>query len=194
MSRVCRRACSAAAVCSASASSAEASRNAVSVWLSSGWGPVAPLEGLGEADAAVQLAVRPVEVVPGVGGGREVVEDPLALDVVLEPAAEPRPGAGERLVRYLEDSVVAGDEPGLHEPVDELVLIGGGDDLSAGDAGADGLALLSGGDEPEEEVVQRLALSGLEVVVELLGGLGDRTPDPARALVAGDGQRASFAP
>ncbi len=193
MSRVCRRACSAAAACSASASSAEASRNAVSVWLSVGVGAVAPLEGLGEADAAVELAGRPAEVVPGAGGRTEVVEDPLALDVVLEPAAEPRPGAGECLVRDLEDSVVAGDQPGLHEPVDELVLSGCGDDLSAGDAGADGLALLSGGDEPEEQVVQRLALSGLEVAVQLLGGLGDRAPDPAGGLVAGDGQGASFA-
>ena len=176
------------------------------------------------------------------------MEDPLALDVVLEPAAEPWPGAGERFVGDLEDSVVAGDEPGLHESVDELVLVterwcrircpstsssshprsrgqarasaswaisttpsslvtrrvrtsrstssswsGGGDDLAAGDAGADGLALLSGGDEPEEEVVQRLALSGLEVAVQLLGGLGDRAPDPAGGLVAGDGEGASFA-
>ena len=41
--------------------------------------------------------------------------------------------------------------------------------------------------------MQRLALSGLEVAVQLLGGLGYRTPDAAGGLVAGDGQGASFA-
>ena len=193
MSRVCRRACSAAARSSASASAALASRNAVSVVVELGVGPVAPLEGLGEADAAVELAGGSAEGVPGVGGGGEVVEDPLALDVVLEPAAEPRPGAGERLVGDLDDAVVAGDQAGPDEPVDELVLVGVGDDLAAGDAGADGLALLSGGDQPQEQVVQRLALSGLEVAVQLLGGLGDGAADPAGGLVAGDGEGASFA-
>ena len=41
--------------------------------------------------------------------------------------------------------------------------------------------------------MERPALVGLEVAVQLLGGLGDGAADPAGGLVAGDGQGASFA-
>ena len=112
ISRACARARSAALRSSASARPRAASRNSP---LGLGEGGVrvgAPVQRPGQPDAAVELAVGAAEGVPGVGGGREVVPDPLALDVVVEPAAEPGPGAGERLVGDLEDAVVAGDQPG----------------------------------------------------------------------------------
>ena len=154
--------------------------------------PFLPLQGLGEADASVQLAGWATQGVPGLGGGGEVVQDPLALDVVLQPAAEPRPRAGQRLVCDLDDAVVAGDQPGSDEPVDELVLGGMGDDLAARQPGSDRFAFGAGGDEAEQEVVQGAPLVGVELAVQGLGGLRDRSADPAGGLVAGDGEGPPF--
>ena len=122
--------------------------------------PFLPVQGLGQPDAAVQLAVRATQGVPGVGGGGEVVQGPLALDVVLEPAAEPGPRAGQRLVCDLDDAVVAGDQPGSDEPIDELVLGVIGDDLAARQPGSDRFAFDAGRDQAEQEVVQGGRWSG----------------------------------
>ena len=73
-----------------------------------------------------------------------MVQDPLALDVVVEPAAQPGPGTGEGLVGDLEDPVVAGDQPGLDEHLDQLVVLGVGGDQAPRHPGADGLALGAG--------------------------------------------------
>ena len=154
--------------------------------------PFLPLQGLGEADASVQLAGWAPQGVPGLGGGGDVVQDPLAFDVVLQPAAEPRPRAGQRLVCDLDDAVVAGDQPGSDEPVDELVLGGMGDDLAARQPGSDRFAFGAGGDEAEQEVVQGAPLVGVELAVQGLGGLRDRSADPAGGLVAGDGEGPPF--
>ena len=151
-----------------------------------------PLQGLGEADASVQLAGWATQGVPGLGGGGEVVQDPLAFDVVLQPAAESRPRAGQRLVCDLDEAVVAGDQPGSDEPVDELVLGGMGDDLAARQPGSDRFAFGARGDEAEQEVVQRAPLVGVELAVQGLGGLRDRSADPAGGLVAGDGEGPPF--
>ena len=122
------------------------------------------------------------------------MQDPLAFDVVLEPAAEPGPGAGEGLVGDLDDAVVAGDQAGPHEPVDELVLVrvrwrpGG---VGPGRAPA----------RPRCRVRRAGAAGrgaacagpGSRSPYSVLGGLGDGAADPAGGLVAGDGQGASFA-
>ena len=154
--------------------------------------PVLPLQGLGEADASVQLAGRAPQGVPGRGGGGDVVQDPLAFDVVLQPSAKPRPGAGQRLVCELDDSVAAGDQAGSDEPVDEFVLGGVGDDLAARQPGSDRYAFAARGDEAEQEVVQGAALVGVELAVQGLRGLRDRSADPSGGLVAGDGQGPPF--
>ena len=152
-----------------------------------------PLQCLGEADASVQLAGWAAQGVPGLGGGGEVVQDPLAFDVVVQPAAEPGPRAGQRLVCDLDEAVVAGDQAGSDEPVDELVLGGMGDDLPARQPGADRFAFGAGEDEAEQEVVQGAPLVGVELAVKGLGGLRDRSADPAGGLVAGDGEGPPFA-
>ena len=53
-----------------------------------------------------------------------MVPDPLALDVVVQPAAQPRPGPGERFVGDLEHPFVAGHQPGADQLLDQL-LVGG---------------------------------------------------------------------
>ncbi len=78
-----------------------------------------PLQGLAQPGPPVQLAVRPAEQVPGVGRGAEVVQDPLPLDVLLEPALQPGPGARQRLVGDLDDPGVTGDQARAHQQVDE---------------------------------------------------------------------------
>ena len=76
---------------------------------------VAPVEGVGQADAAVQLALGAAHRLPGVGGHGQVTQDALAFDVVVEPAPQARPGAGHRLVRELHHSVVARHQPRADE-------------------------------------------------------------------------------
>ena len=81
-------------------------------WGEVGVGTVLPVEGLGEADAAVELAVGPAHAVPGVGGEGEVAQDALTLDVVVQPGLQAGPGPGERFVGQLDGLVVAGHQPG----------------------------------------------------------------------------------
>ena len=75
-----------------------------------GLGLPPPLECLGEARAAVQLALGPAHGVPGVGRRRQVPQDPLPLDVLVEPGREARPGARQGLVRDLRRVLVGRDE------------------------------------------------------------------------------------
>ena len=101
-----------------------ASRKSRSVGVRSAPDCCSPVERLGEADAAVQLAVGPAHRVPRVGGGGEVAEDALALDVVVEPALQARPGPGQRFVGELDGVVVAGHQPGGDEQLDEPLVVG----------------------------------------------------------------------
>ena len=119
ISRACARARSTAALTLGLGVVARAASRNSPLGLGEGGAAAAlPLQGPGQPDAAVQLAVWAPQGVPGVGGGGEVVQDPLAFDVVVEPAAQPGPGAGQRLVGDLDDAVVAGDQPGADEPLD----------------------------------------------------------------------------
>ena len=95
-----------------------------------------PVQRSRQPDAAVELAVGASEGVPGVGRAAEVVPDPLALDVVVEPATQPRPGPGERLVGDLEDPLVAGHQPGADEHLDQLLVVPVGGDQPARHPGA----------------------------------------------------------
>ena len=137
----CRRACSSAACSSVCDDRLLAARKSSSVAVSVGGRAFLPVQGLGEATAAVELAVGAAEAVPGVGGDGEVVQDALAFEVVVEPAAQPRPGAGQRFVGELDDAVVAGDQPRGHQQVDHRVVVGAGDDRAAAAAGCGRLAV-----------------------------------------------------
>ena len=117
---------------SARSRSALVSRNVCSVGVRSGLRLVAPVESLGEPYPAVQLAVGPAHRVPGVGGDREVAQDPLALDVVVEPAAQAGPRPGECLVGQLDRSVVARHQPGRDEQLDQPLVFAIGGEQCAG--------------------------------------------------------------
>jgi hypothetical protein len=145
-----------------------------------GRGPVAPLDGLVEADAAVQLAVGPAHGLPGVGGGGEVAPDALPFDVVVQPAPQPGPRSGEGFVGELDDVLVADHEPGGDELLDNLLVLGVGGDGTAGYPGPHGLALGAGCHEPQQQVPHDGALVGGCLFVELFGGLGHGATDAAR--------------
>ena len=156
-------------------------------------GALAPLERSCEAGAAVELAVRAAHGVPGVGPAREVAEDALALDVLVEPALQPGPGPGQGLVGDLDDAVVAGDEPGADQPLDELVVGGVGGHGAPGHPAADALPIGARCDQAQHQVVDQRTLVGRDLLVERLGRLGDRPADAASGAVAVHGERASLA-
>ena len=156
-------------------------------------GGMAPFLGLGQPGPAVELAGGAAQGVPRVSRTDQVVADPLPLDVVVQPAAESGPGAGEGFVGDLDQAFFAGDEAGGDEEVDEVVLGGLGGDQSAGEPGADRFGGGSGRDQAEEHVAQQVAFGGVDLLVEGLGGLGDRALDAAGGLVAGHGQGVGLA-
>ena len=63
-----------------------------------GAGARPPVQRAGQPDATVELAVRPAQAVPRIRRRAQVVQDPTAVDVVLQPSAQARPGSGEGLV------------------------------------------------------------------------------------------------
>ena len=150
--------------------------------------PDLPVMDAGQPHPAVELAVRTPHGVPGVGSGREVVQHPLALDVVVQPAAQAGPRPGERLVGDLEDPVVTRDEPGGHEHLDQPLPLGVGRHDPAGHPDPDGLPPRPRRDEPEHQVPQGVPVPDLDMGVQPLGGLGDGTVDASRGAVAVHGE------
>ena len=74
-----------------------------------------PVERRGEPGAAVELGRIAVGVLPFGGGVDQVLVKAPALGVLLEPAAQPRPLAKQRLVGDLDGALVDGDEPAVGE-------------------------------------------------------------------------------
>ena len=155
---------------------------------------VVPLQQAGQAHSAVQLAVRSAHRVPGVRGAGEVVQDPLALHVVVEPPAQARPLSGQGLVGEGDVAVVAGEQPRPHQQLDESLLLGTGHDPVPGDADPRGLALGTGGHQSHEQVAELVALLERHVDVHRLGGLRDRATHTPGGEVPVDGEGATFAP
>ena len=132
--------------------------------------------------------------IPGVGGEGEVPQDALALDVVVQPGPQAGPRPGQRFVGQLDGLVVAGHEPGSDQELDEPFMLGVGGDGAAGDAAAHRFTVRGGGHQAQEQVAQQRSLFGGNLVIHLLGGLGDRATDPAGLPIAVDGERAALAP
>ncbi len=100
----------------------------------------------------------------------------------------------KRFVGQLDGVVVAGHQPGVDEQLDEPFVLGVGGDGAAGDAAAHRFAFRGGGHQAQEQVAQQRPLFGGNLVVHLLGRLGDRAADPTGVVVAIDGERATLAP
>ncbi len=152
-----------------------------------------PLEGVRQAPAAVQLALGAAHGVPGVGGATEVAQDSLALDVLVEPAPQAGPGPRQRLVGELDHTVVAGDEPGSYEQLDELIALGVGSHGSAGHPESERLPVGARCYQAQQQVAQQRPLLGGNLLVERLGRLGHRTADAAGGAIAVHGERSSLA-
>ena len=71
-----------------------------------------PVERRGEPGAAVELGGIAPGVSPLAGGADQVVVKAAALGVRLEPAAQPRPLAKQRLVGDLDRALVDGEQAG----------------------------------------------------------------------------------
>ena len=116
-----------------------------------GVGPLPPLRGAGEPGAAVELAVRAVHRLPGVRGAGQVSEHALPVDVVVEPAAQPRPDPDQRLVGDLDGVPVDAHQPCCDELFHEsLVLVVGGH-LRPGHPRSHRVAVLGGHHEPQQQ-------------------------------------------
>jgi hypothetical protein len=74
-----------------------------------------PIERRGEPCAAVELAAVTRSLLPVARRTGQVLVQAAALRVLLEPAAQSRPFAQQRLVRDLEGLVLCGDEPAAVE-------------------------------------------------------------------------------
>ena len=92
------------------------SRNARSVASSSASCVGRPVERGGQPRAAVEAAGVARVAVPGARGLAERAMQAAALRVLVEPAAQPRPLAQERLVRDLDRAVADRQQPALREP------------------------------------------------------------------------------
>ena len=153
---------------------------------------IAPLQRAAEPGAAVELALGAAHRVPRVRGTGQVPEDPLPVDVVVEPAAQPRPHPHQRLVGDLDRVPVDAHQAGVDELLDQVSMLVVGSDLRAGHAGAHRVAVLGGHDQAQQESAEAIALGLVHRVVQALGGLGHGGPDPAGRPVAVDGQRRSL--
>src|SRR5262249_3467380 len=143
---------------------------------------------------AIELAVLEAECGPVLGGQRETVPHPLSLEVVLQPVAQPRPGAYDGLVSELDHAVVAGHQPRADHQVDETVLLLCHDHLVTRYPATDRLAFGPRHDQPEHELAQQRALVLADLPVQLFGRLRNRATDAARRLVPADGQGAALVP
>ena len=123
-----------------------------------------------------------------------MLEDPLPLDVLVQPSAQSGPFTGQRLVRDLHVALVAAEQPRVHELFDEPVVCLVQRQLAARDAGADRPAVVAGGHQAEQHVAQVSPLALVEPDVETLGGLRHGVLDPAGAPVALDRERGSLTP
>ena len=150
--------------------------------------------GLGEAGAAVELALRTAHRIPRLRRGDEVAEDALPLDVVVEPAAQSRPDPHQRLVGDLDGLAIARHEALRHEHLDQPLVVRVDRQAAPRNAAAHRRAVAAVADEPQQQVLQQRPLFGRQPLVDRLGRLCDRTADAASRAVAGDGEGAPFAP
>ena len=89
-----------------------------------------------------------------------MVPGSLALDVVVEPAAQPWPGAGEGFLGDLEHPFVAGHQPRADEHLDQLLVVPVRGDQAARGLGAHRFTTDARGDQPKYQVPQLAALVG----------------------------------
>ena len=172
-----------------------ASRNCVLGGVELGLVRAAPLECGREPRTAVELAAVAAARVPVARRLGEVALQAPALGVLLEPAAQTRPLAQQRLVGDLDRSGADGQQPALGEdvehPRDPLAALRL--ELVQRHAPADDRPVLALVGEAEQERARDLPLRRLQAAERVLGEPRDRAFDAARAAVGGELQLAAAA-
>ena len=120
-----------------------------------------------------------------------MAQDAHTFDVLVEPIPQSRPCPRERLVSHFDRLAVAREQPRTDEVLDELVVRRFVRQQVAREARPSRLAAVERGHQPQQEIAQFQTLAGVDVCVERLGGLRDRTADAARFAVCSDGHRAA---
>ena len=126
--------------------------------------------------------------VPRVGGTGEVSEEPLPVDVVIEPAPQPGPHPDQRLVGDLDRVAVDAHQPGLDQLLHQPAVCVVGRHLVPRHPGSHRVAVLGRHHQPKQQAAEPGALGVVHRVVQRLGRLRDGVLDPAGRLVAVDGQ------
>ena len=117
------------------------------------------------------------------------------LAVAVDPFVQPGPYGDQRLVGEVDGVVVEGDQPGPGQPVQDDGRVAGAVGVEFGATGgtAGVVAVLARDDQPQHHSAGEPGLLRRKAAVEVLGGLGDRTPDAAGGLVPLEAQRAAAA-
>ena len=158
-----------------------------------------PLERLLQSHAAIQKSRVAAEPLPLLRRRAELAPQPQALAVLVEPVAEGRPLADQRLVGDLGRLLVQRDQTGLGQDLqhraDGRFLVGTPRQLGDRRPPAGILrALAQLGQLDEDAPGDRLLRACQTVSEHPLGGLGEGTLDPARRGVAGQRQPAPAPP
>ncbi len=192
ISRACRLACSAAARSSASARSAPASRNSRSVAVRSGCGRSCHSRAWARRTPRYSsLGGRPRESQASAVAERWCRIRWPSTSSSSQPRSRGQARASASWAISTTPSSLVTSRVATSRSTSSS-WAGSGDDLAARQPGSDRFAFGAGGDEAEQEVVQGAPLVGVELAVQGLGGLRDRSADPAGGLVAGDGEGAAL--
>ncbi len=155
------------------------------------FGPVPLAEGLAclrQPYPPVQRARVTVQLGPGVGGFRESAVQAEAFAVLLDPAAQPGPGADQGLVGQLHGVAVDGQQALTDQAFEHVGGGGVGVQLGAGDRAPGVLGAVAGLDQAQQQGPGRGGLGGGAAGVGGLGGVGDGAVDSADGLVGGEGE------
>jgi hypothetical protein len=154
-----------------------------------------PVQGAGQPHPSVQLSGVAAGLVPFAGGTDEVAVQRPTLDVVLQPAPQPRPLAQQRLVGYLYGVLALGEQPlvgqGVQHRPDTLVTALG--ELVEGHPASDHCLALARPDQPQEDPTSGVLVVGVELLPGPFGQPSHRAVHPSGLLVGGQGQGAAVA-
>ena len=118
-----------------------------------------------------------------------------ALDVLLQPAAQPWPFAQQRLVGHLHAVLALGEQPLVGQGVQHrpAPLVTGRGDLVERHPAADHRLALARPGQPQQDPAGHRLLAGVELLPGAFGQPGDRAAHPTGLLVGGQGQGAAVA-
>ena len=153
----------------------------------------------GEPRTAIQGSRIPAERLPLLRGFGQPPVDESSLTVLVEPGAQRRPVADERLVSDLHRALIDRHQPSLDQQTQHLLDVtsplGSGRELADTNASAGVLRPLAELGQAQKDVArQRLLLERERLLVHRLRGLRDGPADATRLHVAEEGEHPIAAP